>query len=406
MPSRPRVLFLAHLLPYPLDNGGRIKSYHTLKALSAHCDVALLALVRDGETKESVDALRPLCAGGVQTVPLIRSQTSNVAQAASALLGRKSFVVSRDFVPAMQKAVAEYLQKHRTDVVHIDHLHMAQYVLPRKTGARLILDNHNVEADVVAQIGQTTQNVAARLLAQQEAPKLEQYETDVCRAVDYVLVTTDEDAARIKARAGDKVKIAVLPIGVDFDYYGQVRRDPASQTLLSIATMHYQPNVDGVTWFYENPYPVIKQSVPDVKLVLAGPKPPERIKGWTIPDKSLSVPGYVEDERTLAADCAVFIVPLLAGGGMRVKILNAMAMGLPVISTRVGAEGIGATDGRDLIIANSTENFSRLCITLLREPARRDALADAGRSLVQQYYSWDAIAQRLLSVYSHVLLGQ
>ena len=400
--ARPRILFLAHLLPLPLDSGAQIKSYHTLQTLAANYDITLLAFVRSEEENQHIKNLRSFCVGGVQTVPIARSKARNITDAATALLTRNSFIVSRDHVPAMQKAVIERLTKQKYAAVHIDHLQMAQYVLPRRSGARLILDHHNIESVIIKRLSETTDSRAMRIYAAQEWPKLQRYEVGVCKQCDAVVTVTDEDATTLRLLAPELKNVTVVPIGVDGEYFCPLPRHE-SKTLLSIGTMHWQPNIDAIMWFYEAIYPLIKQQVPDVRLNIVGPKPPGRVSSLSISDRSVSVPGHVEDVRMPAEECAAFIVPLLAGGGMRVKILNALSMALPVVSTHVGAEGIAVTHEKDILIANNPEAFARACVRLINDPRLRAQLGDAGRQLVETRYSWNAVGRRLLSVYHHAL---
>ncbi len=400
---RPRLLFLAHLLPFPLDGGAKIKSYHTLRALASAYDITLLALIRTDDENQYLKDLKPFCTGGIQTVPIARSGVRNVADAAASLLLRQSFIVSRDHVPAMQKAVRARLDGHRFAAVHIDHLQMAQYVLPRRTGARLILDHHNIESMIIKRLAETTPSRAMRLYAAQEWPKLERYEANICKQCDAVLTVTEEDAITVRLLSPEVKSVTAIPIGVDGEYFCPLPRVRDSKTLLSIGTMSWQPNIDAIFWFTEAIYPLIKAQEPGVKLSVVGASPTGKVRSLALADPSISVPGYVDDVRETAEDCAAFIVPLLSGGGMRVKIVNALSMALPVVSTHIGAEGIAVTHEKDILIANNPENFARACVRLIRDPALRDKLGNAGRDLVEARYAWSAIGRLLLDTYQKAL---
>ncbi len=399
---RPALLFLAHLLPFPLDGGAKIKSYYTLRALAAEYDITLLAFVRSPAEREHLPALAPFCAGGMQTVLLPRSRVRNAKDALMALLTGRSFIVTRDRVGAMQQAVDALRRAKPFAAVHIDHLQMAQYALPRRGKARLLLDHHNVESVILKRLAQTTPSPAMQWYARQEWPKLERCEMEVCRAVDHVLTVTEEDAALLRTLAPDLANATAVPIGVDLDYFRPAPPCPQSRTLLSIGTLYWPPNVDGLLWFHRYVYPLIQTQAPHVRLTLAGAKPVGSIRALAA-DLSVSVLGWIEDVRPLALDCAAFIVPLLSGSGMRVKILNALAMGLPVVSTTVGAEGIAATDGEDILLADTPQAFADACLRLLNDPALREELGAAGRRLVEQRYGWDATGARLLAVYHETL---
>lgn len=401
--NRPRVLFLAHLLPYPLDGGAKIKSYYTLKQLAAQYEVTLLAFVRSEEEKRYITNLRDLCAGGIETILIPRSSLKNVVDAVRLWAVPTPFVIGRDAVGAMKKAVRARLGARRFDAVHIDHLQMAQYVLPRRSPVKLILDHHNVESQIIERMSQNTPSKPMRIYAAHEWPKLQRYELNVCRQVDRVLVVSNEDAATLRKLAPDLRNITVVPIGVDGDYFQPVPRFPDPKTLLSIGTMYWPPNVDSLIWFYDTVYPQIKAEVPDVHLSIVGADPVEKILRLAREDNSVTVPGYVEDVRPTATDCAAFIVPLRSGSGMRVKILNAMSMALPVVSTTVGAEGIAATANKNIMVADTPDAFARACIKLLQDPARGTEIGEEARTLVEQTYSWHAVGEELLNIYDYVL---
>jgi hypothetical protein len=203
-------LFLAHLLPWPLAGGGQIKSYHTLRILSRRYDVTLLAFVRrpDELDGEGEAALRPLCAAGdVRTVLIPRSRGRDVRAAARALASRsRSFIVGRDDVPAMHQAVRQVLVEKPFDVIHVDHLQMAQFVppdLPRST-TRVVLDHHNLEHRIPQRLVATPgANALVRWYAGREWPKLRDWEIGACRRSDRVLVVSDEDRDGLRALAPD-----------------------------------------------------------------------------------------------------------------------------------------------------------------------------------------------------------
>jgi sugar transferase (PEP-CTERM/EpsH1 system associated) len=401
--SKPRVLFLAHLLPYPLDGGAKIKSYYTLKRLASQYEVTLVAFVRSDEEKRYLANLRDLCAGGIETVIIPRSSLRNYVDAARFWLAPTPFIIGRDSIGAMKRAVRSRMAGRRFDAVHIDHLQMAQYVLPRRSPVKLVLDHHNVESQIIERMSVTTSSKPQRMYATHEWPKLQRYELNVCRQVDRVLVVSNEDAMTLRKLAPDLHNITVVPIGVDGDYFQPQPHFPDPKTLLSIGTMYWPPNVDSMIWFYDTVYPQIKAEVPDVQLKIVGADPVEKIVRLGREDKSVEVTGYVDDVRTTTADCAAFIVPLHSGSGMRVKILNAMSMALPVVSTTVGAEGIAATHNKNILVADTPDAFARACLKLLQDPARGTEIGEAARQLVEETYSWHAVGEELLNIYDYVL---
>lgn len=402
--SKPRLLFLAHLLPWPLDGGGQIKSYHTLRILAGAFDITLLSFVRPGDdVPTALAALDPLCAGGIQIVPLGRTRFSNAWAALYALLSGRSFLVLRDNARAMHDAVKAALASHSYAVLHADHLPMMSFVPPDTGQTCVVLDNHNIEHRIIQRIAETPgTRPATRFYASREWPKLRAFERAACCRADTVLTVSDEDAHGLQSLDTALVgKIMSVPIGVDTAYFAPMpQKERAENTLLSIGTLFWPPNVDGAQWFCQNVLPIIKEAVPDVRLHLVGARPGKEIHALAQNDPDhVRVFGSVPDVRPFA-ECGAFVVPLRSGSGMRVKILNAFAMRLPVVSTTLGAEGIAhAQNGEHLLLADTPQEFADACVRLLQDRAFAARLAQSGRDLAESVYSWDAIGKRLLSVY-------
>lgn len=410
---RPRLLFLAHLLPWPLDGGGQIKSYHTLRILSRRFDVTLLAFVRrEGELNDAARAaLEPLCADetSLRTVLLPRSRLRNAVAAGRALLARHSFIVGRDDLPAMRQAVQSVLAETPFDVIHVDHLQMAQFV-PGDFAGRVVLDHHNIEHRIPKRLAEApgAAGPLARWYARQEWPKLRDHELAACRRADQVLVVSGEDREGLEQLAPDLAgKISVVPIGVDTDYFAPEGDgwQPGSRTLLSIGTMFWPPNVDSMLYFCGEILPKIKASVPDVHVNIVGARPTPVVRALGEHDPAtVTVTGSVPDVRPYGKDCGAFIVPLRAGSGMRVKILNALAMGLPVVSTSVGAEGIDVTNNENILIADGPDEFAGAVTRVLCDSALAERIARGGRRLMDERYAWDRIGERLLALYEDTIL--
>lgn len=400
--TRPQLLFLAHLLPWPLTGGGQIKSYHTLRILASVYDVTLLAFTRFADEERSVDPLRPFCRE-ILTVRLRRSKVGNTLAAARALVARHSFIIARDNAAAMDAAVREVLATRRFSAIHVDHLQMAQFV-PSTTDAPVVLDQHNIEHRIPRRMAETPgAHPLLRWYAAREWPKLRDSELAACRRADCVLTVSDEDREGLIALAPElHAKITAVPIGVDTDYFGIVRRRADSRTLLSIGTMYWPPNVDSMLYFCADILPRIKQRVPDVHLNIVGAKPTPAVQALAS-DPAVTVTGFVPDERIWAEDCGAFVVPLRSGSGMRVKILNAMAMGLPVVSTTVGAEGIEVSNGENIVLADGAEAFAEAASHLLSNPDFAVRVAEGGRRLMRERYSWDRVGEKLLSVYDTIV---
>jgi glycosyltransferase involved in cell wall biosynthesis len=385
------ILFLAQICPYPPTSGGAIKSWNILRHLASKHEVRLLTFTRKESENESIDYLRNLCAS-VEACRITR-EGLDAGFAARSVLGGKSFIISRDHRPEMQALIRRNLELP-TNLIYVDHLQMFQYV-QNPPPCAVLLDEHNVEWQIIRRMTRTGVSIPQRLFAVQEWPKLRRYELDACGKADKVLTVTESDKRMLGENGIGVNKLSVIPIGVDTEYFQPVSLIPTSRRILTFGTMSWPPNADSVIYFADSIYPLVKKRAPDVRFIIAGANPPQRIRNLAAQDPSIEVTGFVEDIRDLAPDTAAFVVPLRAGSGMRVKILDAMAMGLPVVTTSIGCEGIDLQHGKHALVTDKPEDFARAVIRLMDNPDERFALASAGRRLVEDRYSWPPILSRL-----------
>jgi glycosyltransferase involved in cell wall biosynthesis len=230
----------------------------------------------------------------------------------------------------------------------------------------------------------------------------------MCRAFDAVLAVSQEDKTALEEamewpptssppRAGRE--ITVIPIAVDTDEVAPVERSPEADHILHVGTMYWPPNIDGVRWFIHQVYPHIRAQRPEAHFDVVGARPPQDLVGLGGNGSGVNVTGYVPDATPYLKQAGVMVVPVRAGGGMRVKILNALAQGLPMVSTTIGCEGIAVRDGRHLLIADTPEEFAQATLRLLNDKSLADELGRNGRQLVQSTYDYQLACRPLESVY-------
>ena len=394
-----KILFISQLFPLPQDSGGKIKSYQTIRSLASKHSVHLLTYIRNQQEKACLGQMENICES-VRTVQLKRGKAKQILDIVSSFVSKASFIIHRDFRKSMQEAVNKAISDIKPDVIHIDHLQMAQFVNwngPYNT----VLDEHNVEWQIIERIAETSESVLMRYYAKIEYPKLKKYEISIFKKCDALLTVSSIDKETILNYEPDTKFAKVVPVGVDTDYFAQVKRDASSKNILSIATMHWPPNVDSILHFYKDIYPIIKQSIHDSTFTIGGQNPTPAIQNLGC-DDSVHVTGYLDDIRQTAQDCGVFIVPLRSGSGVRIKILNALAMGLPVISTSLGVEGLDVINGEHLIIADTDKAFADAVIRLLNDSKLADELGENGRKLISEKYSLESTSKNILDIYDEV----
>lgn len=391
------ITFLTQVLPYPLDAGPKIRAYYTLRYLAQTHDVTLVSFVRSTDSQPAIDHLRTFCRE-VHTVPIVRSRTRDAVDLARSLATGKSFIIGRDWIPAMVRCLEELAAATAAaDAVHADQLWMAPYAAWFKQHRRsapppfAVLDQHNAVYMIFDRLADAERNPIKRALLRQEARKLARFEVATCQQFDAVTWVTEEDYAALQARteAGRRLpNNGVIPICGDPDSEPVIPPRPGAKRVTFLGGLHYPPNAQGVVWFARHVFPAVLGLMPDVVFTVIGKNPPAELLQMGIPTENLEITGYVADPRPYLAETAVFLVPLLAGGGMRVKIIDGWCWGLPMVSTAVGAEGIEVRDGENIILADEPTDFAHQVARVLSDRDLNAHLRKAGRRWVEEKYDW------------------
>jgi glycosyltransferase involved in cell wall biosynthesis len=267
------------------------------------------------------------------------------------------------------------------DLAIADSLYMAPYL--RDAPLPKLLQAHNVESHLVREFFNHHARFIPRWAQQLEVRHLEAFERDSCNAFDAVIVLSEADRARLQER-GVRVPIHVVPPSVD--RVARVDRASDLGAVVHLGTLHWPPAAEGLRWYIRNVHPLVFAKAPGVKTLLAGPRPPRDIQALH-GREGIRVPGYVQVPESVYSQAAVFIVPLLSGGGVRIKILDALARGLAVVSTSVGCEGLWLVPGHHLLVADEPHAFAEAVVALLRDRTLRERLGKTGRSYVLEQFS-------------------
>jgi glycosyltransferase involved in cell wall biosynthesis len=402
-----RVLVLTELLPYPLVSGARIRAYYVLRHLASCHQVTLLSFVRTEDRPEYVAHLSEFLEG-VHTVPIQRSWPRNARAALVSLLTGRPAIIAREEIGAMQRKVAELLAAAPFDMVHADQIPMAQYGLLAQDGkVKRLLDQHNATFLIVARLARNERRWWRRLLLLREAQTFVRYEVDVCPRFDHVTFVTEEDRQALLAHMPDRAleaRSTVIPICVDTEAAPPVIPEPAPFRVTHVGTMYWPPNIEGILWFWEEVWPWVRARAPNVRLTLIGKGPPAQLRALDArPD--VDVLGYVEDLTSYLAETAVFVVPLHAAGGMRVKIVDAWCWGVPIVSTTIGAEGITVREDENILIADAPDQFAGSVVKVLDDPDLQAQLRANGRRWVEEQYDWRRVYPAWNDVYARLIEG-
>ena len=408
-----RILFLTQVLPYPLNSGAKVRQYHMLRHLTRRHEVTLVSFTRDDDPPEAIEHLRGIC-HAVHPVPMRRSPWRNVRAAARGVLTGLPMVVVRDETREMEATLQQLVAAHPFDAIHADQLSMAWWgrLAARMAGPHrpcTLLDEHNAIYLLARRMADTEPNPWRRIVTAREARAFARYERDMCRFFDAVLAVSQEDREHLlalfsrKEREALAAKFSVVPICVDPEQVSPVvHRDSDVPTVLHLGTMFWPPNVNGVLWFAREVLPLIHQQVPDARFVVVGKDPPAAVQALAA-DPRVQVTGYVDDPTPYLEAAKAFVVPLHAGGGMRVKIVDAWLWGLPIVSTPIGAEGIEIRDGENILIAEDARAFAQATLSLLTNQDLNQKLRIGGRAWVESRYAWQVVYQEVDAVYSRLL---
>jgi len=380
----------------PLDTGGKIRSYNILHHLSARHELTFLSYYggerdRDYEREitHELPGSMPLYTGAWDRTPLHR-QLRYLRWLPSGL----PFAVTKFTSPKVQSLVASWLSERRGDVAVCDFL-SASLNFPRNPRTPTVLFQHNVESVLWQRQAEAEQNPLNRWIFQLEAARMKRYEREALQRFQHVIAVSEVDREQMKGMAPE-TPITVVPTGVDL---GQFRPDPAVKSLpflvMFVGSMDWTPNIDAVEWFCAEIWPRILAQVPQARFRIVGRAPDARV--LKLACNTVEVTGTVASVVEHFRQAAVVAVPLRAGGGTRLKILEAMAVGKAVVSTTVGAEGLDVHPGRDILLADDQENFAQAVISLLQDPDLRGRYERCALELAARY-DWSVIAERFVEV--------
>jgi glycosyltransferase involved in cell wall biosynthesis len=398
-----KALLLTQVLPYPPDSGPKIKTYNVIKYLARNHRVTLVSFVR-GDQSEHIRHLERYCEA-VHTVPMERGAARDGLAMVRSLLTGRPWMMERDDRKVMRALVTRLAAEGSFDVIHADQLNMAQYARCVPDAFR-ILDAHNALWLLYKRLWGTMSLGLRKWLLGRDWQLLRPYEGRMVREFDAVLAVSHEDTTALQEAAGQPVDIVVIPIAIDTSEVMVVERQAQPNHILHIGTMYWPPNIDGVEWFIHGVYPLIRQQRPDVQFDVVGSSPPSELLAFNSAGLGINVVGYVEDPTPYQRQAAVMVVPLHAGGGMRVKILNALAEGIPIVSTTLGCEGITVTPGRDILVGNTPQEFAAQVLRVLSDPEVGRELAANGRRLAEDMYDYRNVCRPLDDVYARAASGQ
>jgi glycosyltransferase involved in cell wall biosynthesis len=403
-----KVLQLYYKMPFPMNDGGAYSIYHSsLCLLSQHAELKILAMDTYRSAGEKKELPRDFGAQtAFESIPL--DNRIKPVDAFINLFGRDSYFVERFYSESYRDKLISILRSQHFDVVQLEHLYLCLYLddIRKHSNARIVLRAQNIEHEIWKQyIGKLREPLRKGFL-HRAATRLEAFEKQMITRVDGIMALTAQDADFFRAHAPE-TPVAEIPLPINMKHYSDWSPAAANgkpPLIYHLGSMDWRPNIQGMQWFIRKVLPLLVEQHPDIRVHMAGKNMP----AWFFnrSSKNLIVEGTVEDAVAYQQDKTILIVPLLSGSGIRVKILEGMALGKTIITTAIGAQGIQVTDREHLMIANDAETFAKCISYCMRSSAYCNKLGSNARKHAVETYQATKLGAEMLVFYKQLHLQE
>jgi sugar transferase (PEP-CTERM/EpsH1 system associated) len=394
-----RILFLSPRQCWPTRSGAKLREYHFARALGQHGQVTYVHFTDPGAEPLTCKDL-PFCK---EVVAIPKPSAYGPAKLVQGVFGRWPLPILNYTSQEMSGAVDRLTSSETFDLIHLDSIHMIRYGEAASQGAsrsRIVYNWHNIESESMRRFGDTVSSPAKRWYARLTASKLASLERDILKTNFGHVVCSEREREEL-LRIAPAARIAVVENGVDVAGFAPgADASPQSHKIIFVGLMDYYPNVEAATSFTQRTWPLLRQRFPELSLWIVGANPAPAVLQLGNLD-GVTVTGTVPDVRPYYRDALAAIVPLRTGGGTRLKILEAMAAGVPVISTPLGAEGLAVTPDENILLADPDDagTWLRHVGSLIESESARRALCAAALELVRTGYDWEILGRKLCDTY-------
>lgn len=396
------IIVIDEWLPYPVNNGKKLRSFNLLSPLARKHHITYIA-PRSRDGKQDATAKSAMQDAGFNVVWVDRPVPLNsgplfAARLAMNLASSVPYSVQRHTSRRMRDIISSIILREPIDLLHVE---WTPYVvnLPVDVRSPVVVNAHNIESLIWQRYYEEERNTAKSWYIQRQWTKFERFERKAFLKANCVVTTTEQDAHLAQAEFSAR-KVEVVDNGVDISRFGYVTEGRDPHNLLFLGSLDWRPNIDAVRWLLSSIFASILKREPKAQLTIVGLNPP----GWLIKDvaarPAVSLYGNVPDVRPYLEKCGTLLVPLRVGGGSRIKILEAMASGCPVVSTSIGAEGLHFEHDQHYLAADNEHDFANAVVRAIREPDTMQSMSAAARNAVCERYSWDLLADRLHGVWT------
>lgn len=397
-----RILQLCNKPPYPPIDGGSKAMHNLTRGLLAAGHSVKVLCISTPKNALDPDQLPEEYRTSTRIEDVYVDTSVNIVDAFTDLLTADNYNISRFFSPDVDIRLIRLLSEEKFDVVQLESLFMTPYIptIRRYSNASIVLRSHNLEHVIQGRIATGEKNILKRPYRKFLAKQLEEYEMAVLDRVDAVAAISPSDAEHF-AQHGTRTPIATIPFAVEpTEYLVEQPKKSGKVTFFHLGSMDWLPNEEGIRWLLSEVWPKVLRQRPDARLDLAGNKMPADLLKAEI--QGVTIRGRVKNAQNFMRDRQVMVVPLFSAGGMRVKIIEGMALGKPVISTPIGAEGIDHTEGLNILIARNANEFAQHIISLDEAPDYMRMIGTEARKLIETRYADERIVKDLVDLYERL----
>lgn len=403
-----RILWLSHLLPYPPKGGVIQRSYNLLKEVGRRHKVDLLAFYQraitpDDTIPSAVKALSEHCRVlNVIPIPIDANPSARAFLAARSLFSSSPYTINWLRSDAFASAIAEAVSNATYDAAHFDTISLAPYRshLPPTPAS---LTHHNIESAMLLRRAEIERNPMRRAYYWQEGRRLQQYERIVAEQFSINLTCSALDSERLREICPG-ARTAVIPNGVDTSYFdpGPFTRPKVPESLVFAGGLTWYPNLSAIRYLIQEIWPPLKAKHPNARVTIIGRRPPTWLQQASQIDSSIRVTGFVDDVRPYLAEAQAYICPIFDGGGTKLKVLDALAMGVPLVAHPIACEGISVIPEKHVLMAADPESFVSQISRLFSNPNLCTSVSRAGRELAVEYYDFATIGRQLSDLYDQL----
>lgn len=399
------ILWLSHLVPYPPKGGANQRSYNLMKELSKYHNVSIICFSQKSQQptlEKRLEAVEGISAVGkvidVFTFESDQSKWKKFLLIFKSLFMRDPYTVNWIKKPGVAAVIDKAIIDHDIELVHYDTISWAAY-LNQVKNCKLVLNHHNVESHMMLRRANKENNLLRKFYFFQESMKLQAYEKKICGKFDLNITCSDTDTDRLLQDLPN-LNVVTIPNGVDLDYFKPIGLEQNENSIVFAGGLSWYPNIAAIEFFVKKVWPILIEEVPSVSMTVIGRNPPDWLLDFSNKASNFDVTGFVDDVRPYIEQASIYVCPINDGGGTKLKILDALAMGKAIVANNIACEGINVVEGESVIFAEEPREYVKKIKTLFSNAELRKSLGTNGRMLIEKEYDYINIGKKLNKLYS------